>query len=391
MSAISGLDENGRHHKEKKLEKHLHIICLNVPYPVNYGGVFDLFYKLEALKQAGVKIHLHCFKYGRKEQLVLNDLCETLYYYPRNTGISAISASYPYIVNSRRNKMMAETIAKDNYPILMEGVHCTWLLNDKRFEKRKFYVRLHNVEHVYYRHLFSFVKSPIKKIYYLWESYLLKKYEIKIASKATFIAVSQQDAAVYKNLGCNQIHYLPVFLPPWKIKNAEGKGSFCLYQGDLSVAENDKAAKWLLKKIFTNITIPFVIAGKNPSHGLIRLVKTNKSACLIANPDEKEMQDLIEKAHINIIPSYNSTGIKVKLLNALFNGRHCLVNKPTVEGTGLETACRVAEDGNEFEKAVLELYGKSYSENDISIRHQLLHQLFDNQKNAHKLVSYLWP
>jgi hypothetical protein len=50
------------------MTRHLHIICLNVPFPVDYGGVFDLFYKLPALHDQGVKIHLHCFEYGRGEQ-----------------------------------------------------------------------------------------------------------------------------------------------------------------------------------------------------------------------------------------------------------------------------------------------------------------------------------
>jgi hypothetical protein len=50
------------------LEKHLHIISFDVPYPANYGGVIDVFYKLKNLHKAGVKIILHCFEYGRGEQ-----------------------------------------------------------------------------------------------------------------------------------------------------------------------------------------------------------------------------------------------------------------------------------------------------------------------------------
>ncbi|HAK10648.1 MAG TPA: mannosyltransferase, partial [Chitinophagaceae bacterium] len=47
------------------MEKHLHIIALNVPFPVDYGGVVDLFWKLPSLQAQGVNIHLHCFDYGR--------------------------------------------------------------------------------------------------------------------------------------------------------------------------------------------------------------------------------------------------------------------------------------------------------------------------------------
>ena len=43
----------------------LHIISFDVPYPPDYGGAIDVFYKLKALNQEGVKIHLHCFEYGR--------------------------------------------------------------------------------------------------------------------------------------------------------------------------------------------------------------------------------------------------------------------------------------------------------------------------------------
>ncbi len=372
------------------MENHLHIICLNVPYPVDYGGVFDLFYKLPALQKQGVKIHLHCFEYGRGEQPELHKYCESVDYYPRKNGLASFSIKYPYIVKSRSNKRLLETLSKDNYAILMEGVHCTYLLNDKRFTRRKYFVRLHNVEHIYYRHLYKNETSPLKKGYFLWESLLLKQYEKCIAKKAAFIPVTQKDAAIYKKLGCDKVSFLPLFLPGWKVNTEAGKGSFCLYHGDLSVAENEKAATWLLKHVFNDLTIPFVIAGKNPSAGLSRLVERKNTNCLIANPDGNEMQDLITKAHINLIPSYNSTGIKIKLLNALFNGRFCIVNPVTVDGTGLEKACYIATVAQEFKTAIHELYDKTFDQEEIAIRHHLLDTMFDNDSNAKKLVEQIW-
>ncbi|HSU51648.1 MAG TPA: glycosyltransferase family 4 protein [Segetibacter sp.] len=371
------------------MEKHLHIICLNVPYPVDYGGVFDLFYKLPALQQQGVKIHLHCFEYGRGEQTVLNQYCASVSYYKRERGLSAFSLQYPYIVSSRRNKFLLDELAKDDYPILMEGVHCTYLLNDKRFKQRKCFVRLHNVEYIYYRHLFSSATSLPKKLYFLLESQLLKRYEKKIAAKASFFSVTPKDAEVYQGLGSKAI-FFPVFLPDWKVNTGEGKGSFCLYHGDLSVAENEKAATWLLQAVFNDLSLPFVVAGKNPSEKLVELIEGNQATCLIANPDENEMQDLIAKAHVNIIPSYNTTGIKLKLLNALFNGRHCLVNQETIEGTGLENACFIAATAAEFKTAIKEIYVKPFCENERALRHQILDHLFDNEKNAEAMTAYIF-
>ena len=44
-------------------DKHLHIVSFDIPYPPNYGGVIDVYYKLKALHRKGVKIILHCFEY----------------------------------------------------------------------------------------------------------------------------------------------------------------------------------------------------------------------------------------------------------------------------------------------------------------------------------------
>jgi hypothetical protein len=146
------------------VDKHLHIISLTVPYPVDYGGVVDLFYKLPALQAQGVKIHLHCFDYGRGKQPELEKYCASVQYYERNQGHKAISNTVPYIVSSRKNEQLLYELLKDDHPILMEGVHCTYPLLDARFAKRKCYVRLHNVEYQYYREIAGSNLLAFKKI-----------------------------------------------------------------------------------------------------------------------------------------------------------------------------------------------------------------------------------
>ena len=65
-------------------------------------------------------------------------------------------------------------------------------------------------------------------------------------------------------------------------------------------------------------------------YALAKAVEANAHACLLANPAEDEMRDLLAKAQINVLPSFNETGIKLKLLNSLYNGRHCVVNDAAV-------------------------------------------------------------
>jgi glycosyltransferase involved in cell wall biosynthesis len=368
------------------LEKHLHIIALTVPYPVDYGGVFDLFYKLPALQNLGVKIHLHCFDYGRGEQPALIKYCASVHYYKRN---KQFFSSLPYIVISRKNDDLLRNLLKDDHPILMEGIHCTYLLNDTRFANRKCFVRLHNVEFEYYKGLHQTATSFLKKLYYKRESKLLYKYEKSIASKATFLSVTEKDADTYRReFDCRDINYLSLFLPEWKVSSAEGKGNYCLYQGDLSVDANEKAALWLMKDVFADNDMPLVIAGKNPSGKLMKL-QHKKNISLVANPSEVEMQDMIAKAHINILPSFTNTGIKLKLLNALYNGKHIVCNNATVEGTGFESLCHVAEDAKALKQIITELYQLNFTSSEIEARKTLLNSHFNNEKNAEQMVQWI--
>ena len=362
-----------------------------MPYPADYGGVIDIFYKIKTLHQCGIKIHLHCYEYGRGVQPELENYCTEVKYYHRQKGHKGFSHKLPYIVCSRYNKEMLEDLIKDDHPILVEGIHCTYLLNDERFKKRKIIVRLHNVEYEYYRQLFYSEKSLLKKIYYWHESSLLRKYEKKISGKTFLLAMSERDVKRYQDeFSPVAIAYLPVFLPYADVQSKPGTGCFCLYHGNLSVSENEKAVTWLLKQVFNTLSIPFLIAGKNPSMRLKRLVYQHPHACLVVNPSEQEMQDIIGKAQINILPSLNCTGIKFKLLNALFNGKHCVVNEEPVKNTGLESACHIGSDSEGLKKIIEELYDQPFTEEEIKLRQELLSHYFDNEKNGRRLIQWIW-
>ena len=140
-------------------ELHLHIISFDIPYPANYGGVIDVFYKIRALYEAGVKIHLHCFKYHRQPAAELEKYCCQIHYYPRKTGLLSAISYKPYIVYSRRSKELLYNLCRDNYPILFEGLHSCYYLSHKKLQDRVKIYRESNIEHHYYFHLFRYHKN----------------------------------------------------------------------------------------------------------------------------------------------------------------------------------------------------------------------------------------
>jgi hypothetical protein len=52
-----------------------------------------------------------------------------------------------------------------------------------------------------------------------------------------------------------------------------GQGNLCMYHGNLNVAENKKAALWLIQRVFSQLNVPFCIAGKNIPESLMRAAK----------------------------------------------------------------------------------------------------------------------
>lgn len=375
------------------MEKHLHIVSSDIPYPVDYGGVVDVFCTIKNLHNAGIKVHLHCFDDGRGPQPALAEYCTELHYYQRLSGHKCITPKLPYIVASRSCNHLRERLLKDNHPILLQGIHCTYLLNDERFDNRKVLVRLMNVEHEYYEQLCktTTVLQPLKKIYYHHESKLLKHYEKTIADKAVFLALSEKDATVYRQkLQAKQVVTVPPLLPYQAVESETGIGCFCLYHGNLSVEENEEAAIWLLTNIFNKIEVPFIIAGKNPSPRLEREVNLHGHACLVANPPQEQMRDLIRKAQINVLPSFCRKSRSVKLLNALFSGRHCVVNPTMVNASGLEAACHVATTPEAFQSIIIQLYHQPFDEHELLLRKQILAPFLNHGQLTKQLISVIW-
>ncbi|HEV7783353.1 MAG TPA: glycosyltransferase family 4 protein [Chitinophagaceae bacterium] len=376
------------------MNNHLHIVCLDVPWPADYGGAIDMMNRIMLFKKEGVRIHLHYFSYNERGMPnELNQFCETIHVYERKKGGRGFSSKLPYIVASRMNEDLVKALNADEHPILLEGLHCTGVLPRLDLSSRKVVVRMHNEESIYYKELAGAESSFLKKIFFLNESRLIKKYSGQLSKECVYACISQEDAGIFKeDYHLPHVKYLPAF-PAWQeVKAEEGMGNLCLYHGNLSVPENEKAAIWLLQHVFMKIRKPFVIAGKKPSRRLQKIAHLCQHTCLVADPSETEMNDLVRKAHINVLPCFNHrvTGIRLKLLHALFEGRHCVVNEPMVKGTGLEGACHTGTTASAFASIIAQLYHQPFGREEILIRKQLLGDVYNNEKNLQQLIQYLW-
>lgn len=365
--------------------RRLHIVCLDVPYPPDYGGAIDMFYKIKYLSEAGTKIILHCFEYGRGKSRELERYCEQVYYYERK---KTLPIKIPYIVSSRKDNLLLKRLLNDDYPVLLEGIHCTYYLHNGSLKHKNVWIRVHNIESAYYRNMAKYAANPLKTIYYNRESKLLTGYEYDLFAQANLMAISDNDLRRLKHAGAVNSYLVPLFIDKMTVTSMVGRGDYCLYHGNLSVAENEEAALFVVKEIAPYVKAKFIVAGKNPGDRL-------KSACrkqsveLVENPDDHHMDELLHNAHINILPFFNDTGVKVKLVYALFKGRFVISNI-AIDGVRFSDLYTFAKSPAAYRTATLQLLKQEFTREEIQKRKTALAHYFDPAVNAQEIIKLVF-
>ncbi len=374
------------------MERSLHIISPDIPYPADEGRFLDIFYKIRSLHREGIQIKLHCFQNERpKEHEELSKYVKELYYYPIGNGHKGFSLSIPYNVASRYSEELKENLLKDRDPIMLEGVQAAYITRDERFKDRRMAIRITQLEHQFYEQSSAVSLSLVKKFMYSHEACLFRKFEMSLPKDLLIFNANRNDGEyIGWEFKWKNNRHIPFFLPFQEVNSIEGLGTYCLYHGNLGRPANERAAFFLLEKVFKNSRIPFVITGKNPSRKLIKAAKSSHYSCIVENPSEAELQDMIVRAQVNILPSFIESGTPIKLLNTLFNGKHCVVNEKMVKGTGLEPACHIAANAVSFRRIVEQLFHLPFPPEEIELRKRLLEAEYNNQHNAKSIIQHLW-
>lgn len=362
-------------------------MSFNVPWPADYGGVIDVYYRIKALAALGVKIHLHCYTYGRKPAKELEPLCESVHYYKRETYPWHLLVRRPYIVSSRCSKELLRNLKKDSYPILLEGLHNGFVM--EQLTDRTVMMRAHNIEHEYYGRLAKSASNALRRLYLNMDARKLRRYEPVMKKASAVLAITDNDAHHFEELGCRNVLTIPAFHPQDEVSIQEGRGDYALYQGDLSVPDNIEAALFLMREVFNHSEHRLIIAGRNPQPQVLKEKQNHANVTLESDVSSERMEQLIREAQVNIMVTRQETGVKLKLLHALYLGRHCLVNSSMVANSHLEQACVIADSAAGMRSQLDRLMNQEFNRESIEKRKVQLGMRYSNLENAKKIVAHL--
>lgn len=361
----------------------IHVVSFQVPYPADYGGAIDVFYRLKALHDEGHDVVLHTFVYGdRKPQPILGEYCSSVIYYTRQTGWRKQLSLMPYIVRSRDNRQLLDDLCQDDAPILFEGLHTCFYLTHPRLAGRKKIVRMHNVEHEYYRQLARQSGFSWRTVYYMLESIRLRRFEKKLKYASLVCAITKADkqaleriitkaAITSEDFPIQEVMHLPVF---FNLPDAEAWETkpFVLYQGNLAVSENRHTAEFIITRIAPRCpSVLFVIAGRDAA-----FKDVPKNVTIISNPTDERLDLLLRTAHIHLMITFQSTGIKLKLLNAIARGNgHIIANHDMLYGHSLGRFCTRADEPQEMADHINQLINQPLPSDALEKRRLYLQKM----------------
>ncbi len=369
-------------------EKDLHIVSFDIPDPPDYGGAVDVFYRIEALLHLGVRIHLHCFQYGRGSSQLLEKICTTVHYYPRKTGAKYVFSKMPFIVETRKNDDLLKNLVSKPGPILFEGLHTTAYLAEAVLKDRLKIVRAHNVEHNYYKNLAKTESKSWKKIFFKQEARKLEHYEKVLNHADHILAISSKDEAYFSKKYGNTVRINP-FHPIAELSLSGHREKYAFYHGNLTVSENSEALRFLIQEVFSKIDVPLIVAGKDAHRAVQKITGKKDNIQVENNPTAGRMNELARQAALHVLPTFQDTGFKLKLLYSLFTAPFVVVNSMMVSGTDLAPFCEIADTAQGMADTIRKLIAAIAEKEKLNNRAEFLEAHYSNSQNAQKVKSLL--
>jgi tetratricopeptide (TPR) repeat protein len=219
------------------------------------------------------------------------------------------------------------------------------------------------------------------------EAILLQEYENRVWPQFTLRAVVSEEDKQDLETRCPQSQTIVVKngIDTQTIQIVNNQtATKVLYMGTMSYYPNVDAVFYFVEEILPHIreqgaTIPFCIAGRDPSNEVKDLANLHSEVEVIANPEN--MSDVAEESCLTVVPLRLGSGTRIKILHAMAMGLPVISTSKGCEGLDAINGVHllIREHPKDFAEAVINV------SSDVQLRQRL-------RKNARRLVEegYDW-
>ena len=232
----------------------------------------------------------------------------------------------------------------------------------------------------------KFVKN-LKKLFFLNEFLRTKNFEanlIKYNYLTSIILVSRNDINYFsfkRNLNNNNdipiiesgIGVQPIRINAKEINaNYKKKLGNLLFFGTLSYEPNKVAIDFLLNKLLpilkaNKVKFKLTIAGRNPSHNLIKNIEIYEEVYLLPNP--KNMNQIIDNSFLSLVPIFTGSGQQYKAVESLSRGIPIIISSQAADALSLQDGvnCLIADNSQDCYKCLDNLMNSPYLYEELAM------------------------
>ncbi|MBL0287827.1 MAG: glycosyltransferase [Bacteroidetes bacterium] len=344
------------------MKKKLLFLTPQLPYPPVSGGVIKSWKLIEFLSEK-YEVYLASFlKNNDQEHLEEFHAKISLFgsfYIPLNiprTPFNLIKSNLQAIpLNLYRNKcskfkggiqnalMFADIIFVDHYEM--------YQYVPKEFLGKKV-LHQHNCEYLMWDRFAALEKNAIKKLALTNQAFWIKRYEKKICKHADIVLAAPNDEEELIKIGANPKKFRETFhlgdeslldLPELQFLKTENSIFYC---GTLTWEANVDGLIWFINSGWKPLKekypdLKFYITGKNPDNRIVNAIKENQAKGIELTGFVDDLDIYFQKSKVFISPLRFGSGIKVKVMNALYRGIPTVTTSVGAEGLAVKSGDQI--------------------------------------------------
>lgn len=386
-------------------------ILNRVPWPLKDGGSIGYYNFIKGYHDAGCEVTVAALNTSKHYVETLPDdltgiaAWHTVEIDNRIKPVRALlnlfgSSSYNIerFISRKFERMLGNLLQKQTFDvIIIESLFMAPYIDVIRNNSNALLVlRQHNVEHLIWQTLADTAHHPLKKWYLNLLAKRLLKFEQQQLNKVDLITtVTEDDATVFREMGCIK----PIKPFPLGIMIARGNKPHAapeipsvFHIGSMEWLPNQEAVRWFIEEVWQVASsqypsLSFYVAGRGMPESFKKLEGGNLH--MIGEVDDAA--EFMQQKQIMIVPLFSGSGIRVKILEAMAQGKAIISTTLGAQGIAYEKGKHllIADNSQEFIKAIDLLVMNPQLAGALGDNaRQLIDQQYDNTKVIAGVLSF---